>query len=182
MGTSIGLIEVKSIPVGIQSADEMLKAANVELLLATPICPGKYVIIISGNVGSVKSAMTVGRQVADSFLVAEHTINNVHESIPSAVLGTTVVEKIGSIGVIETISALTAVRVGDIAAKASNVKLMEIRIARGLGGKGYVTLTGDVSAVRSAVNSCLNELGDSGELISHCVIAQPHPGLIDKLQ
>ena len=35
MGKSIGLLELKSIPVGVQSADEMLKAANVELLVAT---------------------------------------------------------------------------------------------------------------------------------------------------
>lgn len=182
MGTSIGLIEVKSIPVGIQTADEMLKAANVSLLLATPICPGKYVIIINGNVGAVKSAMNTGRQIADTFMVTEHTINNVHESIPSAILGTTQVDKVQSIGVIETISALTAVRAGDIAAKASNVKLMEIRIARGLGGKGYLTLTGDVAAVRSAVKATLAELGETGEVISQCVIPQPHHELIDKLQ
>ena len=57
MGKSIGLIELKSIPAGVQTADEMLKAANVELLVATAICPGKYIIIISGQVGAVKSSM-----------------------------------------------------------------------------------------------------------------------------
>ena len=57
MGKSIGLLELKSIPVGIETADAVLKAANVELLTATPTCPGKYVIIICGAVGAVKSAM-----------------------------------------------------------------------------------------------------------------------------
>lgn len=182
MGTSIGLIEVKSIPIGMKTADEMLKAADVSLLLASPICPGKYVIIINGNVGAVKSSMATGRAVAESYLVTEHTINNAHESIPSAVLGTTEVEKIGALGIIETISALTAVRAGDIAAKASNIKLMEIRIARGLGGKGYILFTGDIAAVRSAVKACLADLGGTGEIISHATIAQPHAGLIEHLQ
>ncbi len=36
MGKSIGLLELKSIPVGIETADAVLKAANVELLTATP--------------------------------------------------------------------------------------------------------------------------------------------------
>ena len=40
MGISIGLLELKSIPIGIQTADEMIKAANVKLLTASPTCPG----------------------------------------------------------------------------------------------------------------------------------------------
>ena len=44
MGISIGLLELKSIPVGIETADEMIKAANVQLLTASPTCPGKYII------------------------------------------------------------------------------------------------------------------------------------------
>lgn len=40
MRKAVGFVEIKSIPVGIQTADEMVKAGNVELLLSTPICPG----------------------------------------------------------------------------------------------------------------------------------------------
>ena len=181
MGISIGLLELKSIPVGIETADEMLKAANVQLLVASPTCPGKYVIIVSGNVGAVKSSMNTGLQVAGTFLVSHHIINNVHESIPAAVVGTTEVTKVASLGVIETISALTAVLAGDIAAKASNITLMEIRIARGLGGKGFLIFTGEVSSVRSAVKACVNTLGESGEIISHCVIPSPHADLVKQL-
>ena len=135
MGKSIGLLELKSIPVGIETADAVLKAANVELL--TPTCPGKYVIIISGAVGAVKSAMESGRQTAGIYLVGHHTINNVHASVPEAIVGTSEVGHIASIGVIETMTALTAVEAGDYAAKAANVRLMEIRIARGLCGEGW---------------------------------------------
>lgn len=182
MGKSIGLLELKSIPIGIETADTMLKAANVELLVATPICPGKYVIIISGQVGAVKSSVEAGRQTAGTFLVVHHTINNVHESVPVALMGTADLEHIASLGVVETMSALTAVLAGDIAAKASKITLMEIRIARGLGGKGYVIFTGEISSVKSAVKSCVNQLAHTGEITSTCVIASPHPGLLDKLE
>ena len=181
MGKSIGLLEMKSIPVGIETADAVLKAANVELLTATPTCPGKYVIIICGAVGAVKSAMESGRQTAGIYLVGHHTINNVHASVPEAIVGTSEVGHIASIGVIETMTALTAVEAGDYAAKAANVRLMEIRIARGLGGKGFVILTGEVSAVRSAVKAAMNQLEETGDITSSSVIASPHPGLIDKL-
>ncbi len=181
MSISIGLLELKSIPMGIKTADEMLKAADVELLLASAICPGKYVIVISGNVGPVKSAMKVGVCLADSFLIAEHTINNVHESIPAAVLGLSDVGEIESLGIIETISALTSIRAADVAAKAANIRLIEVRIARGLGGKGYLIFTGNVAAVNSAMRSCEAELEETGEITSSSIIASPHPSLIEKI-
>ena len=181
MGISIGLLELKSIPIGIQTADEMIKAADVKLLTASPTCPGKYIVIISGQVGAVKSAMAVGQRQAGSYLVGHHIINNVHESLPAAILGVTEVEKISSIGVIETISALAAVNAADIAAKAAKVEMMEIRIARGLGGKGFLLFTGEVSSVRSAVKACATVMGETGEIISHCVIPAPHKDLVKQL-
>ncbi|QIB69172.1 BMC domain-containing protein [Aminipila butyrica] len=181
MGQSIGLVELKSIPVGIETTDDMLKAASVELLLATPICPGKYIIIVEGNVGAVKSSVKAGIAKAETFLVGHHIINNVHESLPSAISGTAEVANISALGIIETISALTAVTAGDIAAKASNVRLIEIRIARGLGGKGFLIFTGEISAVKSAVNSCLNELKETGEITSYSVISSPHKDLIKSI-
>ena len=181
MGISIGLLELKSIPIGIQTADEMIKAADVKLLTASPTCPGKYIVIISGQVGAVKSAMAVGQKLAGSYLVGHHIINNVHESLPAAILGVTEVEKISSIGVIETISALAAVNAADIAAKAAKVDMIEIRIARGLGGKGFLVFTGEVSSVRSAVKACATIMGETGDITSHCVIPAPHKDLVKQL-
>lgn len=40
MGKSIGLLELKSIPVGIETADAVLKAANVELADCDPHLSG----------------------------------------------------------------------------------------------------------------------------------------------
>jgi len=181
MGISIGLMELKSIPIGIETADEMLKAADVQLLAATPICPGKYIIIISGNVSAVKSSMTTGTRVGSTFIVTEHIITSAHESLPSAIIGLSTVEKVISLGVIETISALAAVCAGDIAVKVAKIELLEIRIARGLGGKGFLTFTGDIAAVRSAVNSCIRQLGETGEITSYSVVASPHPEILKQL-
>ena len=38
---TIGCVELNSIGVGIQTADEMVKAANVELVISRPPCPGR---------------------------------------------------------------------------------------------------------------------------------------------
>ena len=43
------MIEVTSIPKGVEAADAMLKAATVELITAQSICAGKYITIITNN-------------------------------------------------------------------------------------------------------------------------------------
>jgi microcompartment protein CcmL/EutN len=50
---SIGLIELGSIAAGMEVADAMLKAADVELVLARSICSGKYMVMVRGEVAAV---------------------------------------------------------------------------------------------------------------------------------
>lgn len=178
---AVGFVEIKSIPVGIQTADEMVKAGNVELLLATPMCPGKYIIIIGGQVGPVKSAMSKAELVSGIYLINTHILDNIREEVLPAISGFTKTDNIQAVGAIETISALTAVIAADIAVKASKVDIVDLRVARGLGGKGYIIITGEVSSVRSAVNACLAKLGVSGEVTSTSIIPRPHASIVQTL-
>lgn len=181
MAAAIGLLELKSIPVGLEAADAALKQANITLLQASPACPGKYVIVFAGDVGAVRSAMEAGVKTGGSYLLAQHMISRIHPAVPAAIAGTADVGTIQALGMVETISALTAIRAGDAAAKASDVTLLEIRVARGLGGKGFLLTTGNIAAVRAAVNAVKDELIETGEIVSTCVIPNPHKDLIAHL-
>ena len=64
MKRAIGLVELRSIARGMSTTDKMLKAANVELLRAHVVCPGKYIILIAGNISNVRTAVEVGQEVA----------------------------------------------------------------------------------------------------------------------
>ena len=46
---ALGMIETNSIPLGVNAADAMLKAATVELVAAQPVCAGKYIAIVTGE-------------------------------------------------------------------------------------------------------------------------------------
>src|SRR3989337_2137483 len=48
---------------------------------------------------------------------------------------------------------MVMVRASDAAVKAANVRLIELRLAMALGGKAFVTLTGSVAAVGSAIEA-----------------------------
>jgi microcompartment protein CcmL/EutN len=170
---AISMIELNSIAKGVQVGDEMLKTADVELVVAHPICAGKFMVMVSGDVDSVERANEVGKEVAGEFLVDDFVIPNVHSSIFPALTATTVIQNVDSLGIIETFSVASSIMAADAAVKAASVEIIEIRCATGLGGKSFLYLTGDVASVRSAVEAGINVLEGTGLVLSHVVIPSP---------
>ena len=185
MNTALGLIEFKTVPIGIYATDVMIKAADIQLLFTAPSCPGKYITIISGKVADVEISIKQGEEAGDTFFIDSCVIPNIDESVIPALTGTVDVPDIKAIGIIETIAAVSAILVGDMIAKAASVKLLEIRLARGLGGKGEVFYTGELSDVESANKAVMEaaeeESGASYGIVSAVVIARPSPALIEAI-
>jgi microcompartment protein CcmL/EutN len=170
---AIAMIELNSIAKGVHVGDEMLKTADVELIMAQPICAGKYMVLVSGDVDSVERASEVGKEVAGEFLVDDFVIPNVHSSIFPALTATTQIHAIDSLGVIETFSVASSIMAADAAVKAADVDIIEIRCATGLGGKSFLYLTGDVSSVNSAMDAGIDVLQGTGLVLSHVIIPSP---------
>lgn len=174
---AIGLVEFKSIAKGLIAADSIIKTANVEIIEATVLCPGKYIILIAGDISSVQSAVENGinnfsDNVIDSFILA-----NVHDNVFPALNGTTPVNNLQALGIIETFSVASSIVAADTAAKAAVVELLEIRIARGMGGKSFVLMTGDVGAVTAAVSAGATSVKEDGFLVNTAIIPNPDPRL-----
>ncbi|MFZ5975890.1 MAG: BMC domain-containing protein [Bacillota bacterium] len=182
MKKSIGILEFKSIAKGIEATDVMLKSADVELILASPLCPGKYITIISGEVGAVYIAVEAGKLAGCEFALEGHVISNVSEAVFPALTGTARIDRLASLGIIETMTAVSSVIAGDIAVKASSVTLIDIRLARGLGGKGFVLLTGEVASVNTAIRACEEKLKQEGTIVATSVIASPSKAILSELQ
>jgi microcompartment protein CcmL/EutN len=181
MKRAIGLIELRSIARGMNTTDKMLKSANVELLRAHVVCPGKYIILIAGNISDVRTAIATGEQVSPEVVVDKFVLSNVDPSIFPALTATTRVEHVKAIGVVETFTLAASIIAADVAVKAAPVQLIEIRLPFAMGGKAFVVFTGEVGAVQSGVNSAVETLKDEGVIDSFTVIASPHKDLIDKL-
>lgn len=178
MRHAIGMIELNSIARGVETCDAMVKAAQVELLRACTICPGKYIIIVAGNVGDVTASMREGIKQAAEANVDTLLIPNIHEQLIPAISMTSQVTKLGAVGVIEFYSVASAILAADIAAKAAQITLIEVRIGFAFGGKGFVTLTGDVGAVRAAVEAASK---NADLLVGTTVIPRPAPQLLETL-
>lgn len=174
---AIGLVEFVSIAKGIEAADAMLKASRVKVLEAKPICPGKYIVLIWGDVSAVQNSVRAGKDIAAHAVVDDFVIPNVHPSVIEAIASATPVTALDALGVIESFSVAALIVAADAAVKAAEVELIEIRVGMGIGGKSFVTLTGDVGDVKSSVKVGTKSCADKGMLVESVVIPSPHKDL-----
>ena len=178
---SLGLVELSSIAAGMQAADIMLKTASVELILSRTICSGKYMVLIGGEVAEVQSAVDAAVQTVDFAIIDTFVIPNVHPDIFPALSGHSNVKTLEALGILEAFSVASLIEGADAAVKSSSVKIIEIRLAMALGGKAFCTLTGEVAAVTSAVESGAKVISDRGLLVNKVVIPQPRPELLSEM-
>lgn len=181
MNKAIGLVEYKSVAAGITAADRMVKAAEIELLEAQTVCPGKYIVLLSGRLSDVQAAIDAGSADFGDSLIDSFVLGNPHPAIFSGMNGTTELPEVEALGIIETYSAASAIVAADTSAKTAQVDILEIRLAKGMCGKSYVLLTGELAAVEHSVQKALIETKASGMLINHSVIPRPDPKLWEKL-
>lgn len=123
MTQAIGILELTSIARGMELGDVMLKSANVQLLLCRTLCPGKFLLMLGGDVGAVQQAIAAGTARAGEMLVDSLVLANIHPSVLPAISGLNVVEQRQAAGIVETWSVAACISAADRAVKAANVTL-----------------------------------------------------------
>ncbi|MCR5485420.1 MAG: BMC domain-containing protein [Clostridiales bacterium] len=178
---TIGFLELNSIAKGVEAADAILKAAEVELIFAKPVCPGKYNILFTGEVAAVTASLEAGERLGGEHVIDQVVIPMVHPQVIDAINLSTEPTDVNAVGVMEFYSITAAVYAADAAVKAADVTLMDVRLGTGIGGKSFVVLTGDVAAVSEAVKAGVNKGEAQGQLISEVVIPNPRREIFDSL-
>ena len=175
------MVEFNSIAAGIDAADQMVKTAQVDPLFFKTICPGKFVAAVTGDVAAVSASVNAGRETHADALVDWFIIPNIHRDVIGALAGATTISERGALGIIETFSAASIVVASDAAVKAADVQLLDVRVALGLGGKGYALMTGDLAAVNAAVEAGSASAAESGLLVSKVVIPSPAESVFEQI-
>ena len=178
---ALGMIEVTSVPAGVEAGDAMLKAAAVELITAQSVCAGKYIVLVTGEGAAGRESVAAGKAAAGMKLVDSMVIPRVHPQVPKAINACTEIGRVAAVGVMEAFSLCAAVQAANAAVKAADVELMEVRLGRGLGGKSFILLTGEVAAVKAAVEAAEAREETAGLMNDSAVIPAPHPDMIRAL-
>ena len=173
MHKAIGMAEYQTVSTGIRAADLMVKTADVDIMEAQTVCPGKYIVLICGELSAVRAAVDATKTMYGGKLIDSFVLGNPDESIFPAIYGANAVENKNALGVLETFSAASIIVAADMAAKTANVRLIALRIAKGMCGKSYMLLTGEVAAVQAAIDRAQQEVGEGGMFLDSSVIPNP---------
>ncbi len=174
------IIELSSIAKGYFILDQCLKAAKVHIIEASSVSPGKFLILLKGDVNAVGKAydsalMSGNKEIIDSALIP--TLN---KGILDALYGLSKVEanKAGIV-VLET-TTLTSMLLGlhNIAAVKKDIQFIEVKPGRGLGGKSIGFITGNITDLYESLEIFLRVTKQNGSFIEGQVISAPHPDFL----
>lgn len=181
MSRSIGGLEFQSISIGMQVADAIVKKANVEIIYFKTICPGKFLVIVTGDEGEVNEAIDYGEQVAGKTLVDCFKVHAVSLSIIDAFKNRyEKMETIDALGIVETRKVCTGIKALDVVLKAADVTLLKIYLAFAIGGKLVFAVTGSVSSIEAGISECKSILSDY-ECANIAVIPSPSDEMLSSM-
>jgi microcompartment protein CcmL/EutN len=178
---ALALIEYSSIARGIQSADAMVKRAPIMVIKSGTVQPGKYLVLIGGEVADVEESLMAGKDTGGPSIVDIVYLPHVHQQVVAALSGGRVPDLEDSLGVIETRTVAAAIHAADAGIKGAVVKLLEVRLADGLGGKGIVLFSGLVHDVEAAIAIGVGALETPDLLVQEVVIPQLHAEMWDNI-
>ncbi len=174
---SLALIDFSSIAVGIEAADAMVKRAQIDVIRAGTVQPGRYLVLIGGPVADVQESLSAGLEVGGDAVLDHVFLPHVHPEVVEAVGGGRMPEVSDALGIVETATVAAAIHAADAGIKGAEVHLVEVRLADGLGGKGIVLYAGMVADVEAAVEIGATVLERPGQLVRKVVIPQLHAAM-----
>ena len=173
VGPALAILEVQSIARGYRVLDAACKRAVVTVVQARTVTPGRFWIALTGGEAEVDEALAAGIDAAGDARMDHVLLPAVAWSVLCAVAGETLEHKeLDAIGVLELASLSATVCAADAAVKAAEVTLVDLHLARSIGGKGVLVVTGVLSDVEAAVEAGAEAAGVS-RLVGREVIARP---------
>lgn len=181
MQPALGLLELDSIAVGIVAGDAMAKRSPIDLLYAGTVHPGKYLVLVAGAVADVEEAMEAGEELGAGSILDRVLLPDVHDEVVAAMRGARRTADGEALGVIETRTVASLLEAADAGVKGARVRLLELRLADGIGGKAYLLFGGPLAEVEAAVEIGGARAGAAGAAITR-VIAQLHAEMRENLE
>jgi microcompartment protein CcmL/EutN len=156
---ALGILELSSIARGVLVADAVVKRAPSTLLLSRPVSGGKHLIMLRGEVAPVEESMAAGREVGAEKLIDDLELAYAHPQLwpllrPSfeGVIRSSRWDSDGSesVAIVETATVCAGVHSADAAAKVADITLRDMRLAVGIGGRAFYTMSGDLADIEAA--------------------------------
>ncbi len=178
---ALALVEFDSIAAGILAGDAMVKKAPVARIVAGTVHPGRYLVLVSGEVAPVQEALAAGLAAGSGSVLDHVYLPGVHPDVPAGIAAARRPAPIEALGIVETASVAAAIQAANAGLKGAQVTLLELRLADGLGGKGLAFFSGSLTDVETAVLIACDAIAEGGQLLNAVTIPQLHAEMAENL-
>ena len=174
MKDAVYVVEYRSISQGIGVLDNMIKRANMSLLYANPICIGKYLICLGGDVSAIEEAQSAAEEDSGGSPMASYLLTGAHPAILGYFYNDLPKPEVlpEALGIFETRNASAGFASLDKALKSANVCVLRVWLGQQIGGKLCYVLGGSVSDIQAAIRAAQETIEDK-EYVGSRVIPSP---------
>ena len=182
MRPAIALIEFNSIAIGVRAGDAMVKRAPIDVTYAGTVHPGKYLVLVGGDVASVEESYAAGLAAGGDTIVDRIILPSAHPDIARYLRGMRGRVTGEALGIVETTTVAATIGAADRGLKGADVDLVELKLDDRLGGKAYCVFSGSVADAEAAVEIAVDNLEDPATLVAQVVIPDFHDEMLANLE
>lgn len=171
--SNLAVVEFKSISMGIFTTDAMLKAANVNLVMATSLCPGKYLTVVEGGTSAVENSLKIADEIGGRHVFSSEVVNAISSKVIDAINGKLKNTADGAIAIIESMQMAALINSADEVVDAVQIEFVDFRLARGCGVNCFYIFSGELSSVKEGARVASQFLSERGAMLAFRVISGP---------
>src|SRR5688572_18252010 len=97
---ALALLEFSSIAAGILAADAMVKRASLAVVHAGTVQPGRFLVLLGGEVAEVEESFKAGRETIPDALSDHIFLPNVHPDVVRALSGSRSLKTDDALGIV----------------------------------------------------------------------------------
>jgi microcompartment protein CcmL/EutN len=183
-GPALAILESTSIARGVVVVDAAMKRAEVTLLASRVVSGGLHLTIFAGDTEAVTEAFAAGTAAGGAILRDRLLLPYAHDQLwpllgdpvhPAAWTG----DPRAAAAIVETTTVCAAVAAADAACKAADITIRDMRLAIGISGKAFFTMSGDLHDLDAAADAARAAATD--RLVTLEIIAAPAAELVSRL-
>lgn len=167
---SLGLLESRTLAGGVELLDVMVKAAEIDILRATSICSGRFMILAQGEEAAMEAALAAAKEQKENPSTTYH-ITGISSQVLAFLTGKKKRFSGNALGVIETRRAISCITAADAAVKQAEVDIFRLNLGQGINGKGWLLLSGNIAEMKEAIAAAVNSVNKG--LLDSLVLPSP---------
>jgi len=178
---ALALVEVDAVASGLRTLDTLVKRAEVHVLEANLVEPGRFLILFDGGVAEVEEAFDAALERGGDSIVGRMKLPFAHTDLLQGLRGREVranADELDTLGVIEGTAVAAVLEACDRALKEAGVRLTGIRVAGALGGRAFFVVHGPQHDVEAAIEAGTEVLHRHDRFHRTECIARPHPDMV----